>query len=80
MLLPFGKRDVDVTYRGRGAHFQQFTIPNANPNRLAGIEAAGVDLDFLTGKQPAHGQRFQRSLGKPLLLVLNRDRVVIAKV
>ena len=44
------------------------------------IRAGRLYSDHFTWKQPAHGQRFQPSLAKPLLLSLNADLVVVRTV
>jgi len=40
------------------------------------IETYGIDLHRLTGKEPADRQRFESSLGKPLLLPVDRNSVL----
>ena len=49
------------------------TVAHVDINRFSAIKAWGLDANLFTRKQPADRQRFERSLGKPLLLAVNAD-------
>ncbi len=65
--MPHGRRRID---------FQDFIVSHADENRLPAIKTAGVDTDFCTGEEPAHGQRFKPSLSVPLLYTVYGDQIV----
>ena len=44
------------------------------------VQAGSIHPYSLSRKEPAHRQRFEPSLGKPFLLPLNRNAVLIGQV
>ncbi len=61
-------------------NFQDLFIAHADDDRVAAIEAGGIDADFLAGEKPAHGQRFKPSLAVPLLDAIDAHPVLGGEV
>ena len=51
-------------------------VPDLNSHRVAAIETRGRNVDRFTREEPADCQRFEASLGKPLVLPADRDAIL----
>ena len=65
---------------GIGSDLDNVRVPHADTDAIARFHAAGVDRDFLTREELAHGQRFDPSLAVPFLDSLDADNVMARKV
>ncbi len=71
-----GERDIHMSHGGRWIDFQDLFVLRPDDDGLPAIQATGIDPDFGTGKKPAHGQRFDSSLSVPLLVSLDRHKIM----
>ena len=55
---------------------QDATVLHLNMHRFTTIQTGGCNVDRFTRKQPADCQRFEASLGKPLLLPVDGDAIL----
>ncbi len=60
-----------------GITVQNFPVLEIHADRLATIETGRFKMDGFTWKEPADCWRFESSLGKPLLLTINGDTILI---
>ena len=65
-----------MTNRLRRIHLQDLFVAHAYDNGLTAVETCGVDANFLTGEQPAHGQRFEPSLAVPFLFAIHTHAIL----
>ena len=59
---------IRVTNDGLRLYGEDFLILHFNYHALSAVQTVGVKTHHLAGKQPANRQRFEPSLGEPLLL------------
>ena len=52
-LTPLGERHIEMGDHRGGLLLQHLLVGKAQHHRLAAVEAAHVDADFFTGKEPA---------------------------
>jgi len=74
VLPPLGKGKGHVTDQTFRIGFKEIPIADLDMNRFSTVQTWGIYLDNLTREKPADRQRLKRSLGKPFLMTLNRDK------
>ena len=65
-----------MSHRRRWIDFQDMLVPHADDDGFPTIQATGVDTDLGPREKPAHGQRFESSLAVPLLVPLDRHKIM----
>ncbi len=60
------KRNIHMPNDCGGINLHNDMVPHPDLKWLATIQATTVNTDLHPREQPAHGQRFQASLGEPL--------------
>ena len=71
-----GERDIHMSHGRRWIDLQDMLVPHADHDGLPTIQAMGVNTDLSTREKPAHGQRFQASLAVPLLVAVDRHKIM----
>lgn len=59
------------------ADIQDVPILDLQMNRFTTVKTRSVDLNYLTGEEPADRQRFESSLAKPFLFTADGDSILI---
>ena len=65
-----------MSYGRRRIDFQDLLVTHADKDGFTTIQTTRVDTDFFTGEEPAHGQHFESSLAIPLLLPVDRYKIM----
>jgi hypothetical protein len=60
-----------------GITVQNFPVLEIHADRFATIEAGRFKMDCFTWEKPANCWRFESSLGKPFLLTIDGDSILI---
>ena len=71
---------VGVAHDAHWVDREHLLVVHLDHQVFATIQTGGVDPYRLAGKQPAHRQRLEASLGKPLLLAVDTDAVLRRQV
>ena len=73
IIPPLGHRQGDMPDNPCGVGVFDYAVTHVDEDRFSTVQARGRDADFFPRKEPADRQRFERSLGKPLLLSIYAD-------
>ncbi len=60
-----------------GITVQNFPILEIHADRFAAIETRRFKMDCFTREKPANCRRFESSLGKPFLLAIDGDSILV---
>jgi len=77
VIYPFPKGNGHVPNQSFGIAVQKYPVLDINADRLTTIETGRFDMDCFTWKKPANCRRFESSLGKPFLLTIDGDSILI---
>jgi hypothetical protein len=74
---PFVQRNRHMPDQSLGITFQNYPVFDIHVDRFTTIETGGFKMDYFTWEKPANCWRFESSLGKPFLLAIDGDSVLI---
>ena len=77
IFLPFAKGNRHMPNQSLGVTVQNFPVLEIHADRFATIETGRFKMDCFTWEKPANCWRFERSLGKPFLVTIDGDSILI---
>jgi hypothetical protein len=77
ILCPFAKGNRHVPNQSLGIGVQNFPVLEVHADRFATIETGRFKMNCLTWEEPADCWRFESSLGKPFLVTIDGDSILI---
>ena len=77
IFWPFAKGNRHMPNQSLGITVQNFPVLEIHADRFATIETGRFKMDCFTWEKPADCRRFESSLGKPFLLTIDGDSILI---
>jgi hypothetical protein len=77
VFFPFPKGNRHVPNQSFGITVQNYPILDIHVDRFATIETGRFNMDRFTWEKPADCRRFESSLGKPFLLTIDGDSILV---
>ena len=80
VVEPILEGNRGISHDTFGLSVQNGSILHFHPERSTTIQTGRFNVDCLPWEKPADRQRFEPSLGEPLLLAVDRDPVLGGKI
>jgi hypothetical protein len=77
VLCPFANGNRHMPNQSLGITVQDLPVLVIHADRFATIEAGRFKMDCFVWEKPANCRRFESSLGKPFLLTIDGDSILI---
>jgi len=77
IFYPFANGNRHMPDKSLGITVQNFPVFEIHADWFATIETGRFKMDYFTWEKPADRWRFESSLGKPFLLTIDSDSILI---